>query len=81
MGEWRNNSITLILHTPSISPSGKRRPMHVVQLGETHSRFERYGEEKNSLLLTGIEPRFLGRLSSTLVAIPTEWLDNSDFIK
>jgi hypothetical protein len=29
----------------------------------------------------GIKPRFLGRPAPTLIALPTEWLDNSDFIK
>jgi hypothetical protein len=35
------------------------------------SRSGRFGEEKNLLALPGIEPRFFGRQTSSLVTIPT----------
>jgi hypothetical protein len=42
------------------------------RMGEALSRSGRWVEERNLLLLTEIEPRFLGRLVRSLVPVPTE---------
>jgi hypothetical protein len=56
---------------PTALPPGKG-PFYQFyrRLGGPHSRSVRYGTEKNLLRLLGIEPRFLGRPTRNLVAIP-----------
>jgi hypothetical protein len=42
------------------------------RLGEPQSGSERYGEDKNLLMLLGIEPRLLSRPARVLISIQTE---------
>jgi hypothetical protein len=43
-------------------------------------RSERLGEEINVLFLSGIKPRFLGRLVRSLVAIPTDYAELAPYL-
>jgi hypothetical protein len=55
-------------HDPAALPPGKHRTVIIVE------QARRFGENKNVLLLPGIEPLFLGLPVSSLVSTPTELL-------
>jgi hypothetical protein len=61
------------LHAPAGLPPGKRpRYALVKRLDGPQRRSGRCGEEKNLLLLPGIEPQFICRPDCSIDALPTE---------